>query len=119
MEKQTKYDPLVEPKQINKNIDNRVNNAIIKGMKIQPEDRPQTVEEWLELFQVQPQNIMSQMSQVSRTIMSQMATLNIQGIKPLYQNSVKTFSRNEPNRLFAGTGICIFIVVIYIYISQT
>ncbi|NES71169.1 MAG: GUN4 domain-containing protein, partial [Okeania sp. SIO2D1] len=93
----------------------RLNNAIIKGMEIQPEDRPQTVHEWLTLLQVKPPSIMSQMSQVSGTIMSQMATLNIPGIKPLYQNSVKTFYQGQANILPIGTGILIFIVVTYIY----
>ncbi|MGD1716235.1 hypothetical protein [Dapis sp. BLCC M172] len=40
MGKQSKYDPLVEPKQINKKISDRLNNAILKGTEIQPEDRP-------------------------------------------------------------------------------
>ncbi|WP_287276339.1 MULTISPECIES: hypothetical protein [unclassified Okeania] len=88
---------------------------MIKGMEIQPEYRPQTVQEWLTLLQVQPQSIISQISKVSRTIMSQMATLNIPGIKPLYQNYVKTFDRGETNILLTGTGIFIFIVATYIY----
>ncbi|MDY7005283.1 MAG: hypothetical protein SWX82_15455 [Cyanobacteriota bacterium] len=40
-------------------------------MKIQPEDRPQTVQEWLALLQLQPQSIISQMSQVSQAIIPQ------------------------------------------------
>ncbi|MGD1807146.1 serine/threonine protein kinase [Dapis sp. BLCC M126] len=52
--KQSKYDPLVEPKQINNKISDRLNNAILKGMEIQPEDRPQTMQEWLALLQIQP-----------------------------------------------------------------
>ncbi|NER05574.1 MAG: protein kinase [Okeania sp. SIO3C4] len=115
IKKTGKQDLLVEPKKINTKISDRLNNAIIKAMEIQPEDRPQTVQEWLTLLQVKPQSLMSQISQVSRTIMSQMATLNIPGIKPLYQNSVKTFYQGETNILLIGTGILIFIVVIYIY----
>ena len=98
--KQAKYDPLKAPKQINNKISDRLNNAILKGMEIQPEDRPQTVQEWLALLQIQPQSIMSQMSQVSRTAFSQMATLHIPGMKPLYQNPVKTLSRSEANILY-------------------
>ncbi|NET42251.1 serine/threonine-protein kinase [Okeania sp. SIO2B3] len=115
IKKPGKQDLLIEPKKINTNISDRLNNAIIKGMEIQPEDRPQTVQEWLTLLQVKPPSIMSQMSQVSGKIMSQMATLNIQGIKPLYQNYVKTFYQGEANILPIGTGILIFIVVTYIY----
>ena len=39
------YYLLVEPKQINKKISDRVNYAIIKRMEIEHEDRPQTVQE--------------------------------------------------------------------------
>ncbi|MDJ0518841.1 MAG: serine/threonine-protein kinase [Trichodesmium sp. MO_231.B1] len=115
MGKKAKYDPLVEPKQINNKISDRLNNAILKGMEIQPEDRPQTVQEWLALLQIKPQSIMSQMSQVSRTVFSQMATLNIPGMKPLYQNSVKTFYQGETNGLLNVTGVFVFVVVIYIF----
>ncbi|MDY7007616.1 MAG: serine/threonine-protein kinase [Cyanobacteriota bacterium] len=115
IKKQGKQDLLEEPKKINTKISDRVNNAIMKGMEIQPEDRPKTVQEWLTLLQVKPQSIISQISQVSQTIMSQMATLNIPGIKPLYQNSVKTFYQGEANILPIGAGIFILIVVTYIY----
>ncbi|MGD1716234.1 hypothetical protein [Dapis sp. BLCC M172] len=58
---------------------------------------------------------MSQMSQVSRTAFSQMATLHIPGIKPIYQNPVKTIPRSEANILFTGASIFIFVVTIYIH----
>ncbi|MBW4450484.1 MAG: protein kinase [Spirirestis rafaelensis WJT71-NPBG6] len=41
---------LVEPKKINSSISERVNQAIIKGMEIKPENRPQSIEEWLKLI---------------------------------------------------------------------
>jgi len=41
---------LVEPKEINSSISERVNQAIIKGMEIKPENRPQSIQEWLELL---------------------------------------------------------------------
>ena len=43
--------PLVPPKQINPNISERVNDAILKGMDLKPENRPQSVQEWLALLQ--------------------------------------------------------------------
>ncbi|MEB3339499.1 GUN4 domain-containing protein [Okeania sp.] len=89
-------------------------------MEIQPEDRPQTVQEWLRLLQVKPQNIMSKMSQVSQRIMSQMATLKIPGVQPIYQkyisqNYVKSFYTGEANGLLMGIGVFIFVVIIYIF----
>jgi len=45
-----KNDPIETPKQINSSISDRVNQAILWGMAIEPEDRPQSVQEWLALF---------------------------------------------------------------------
>lgn len=47
--------PLVEPKKINSSISERVNKAIIKGMEIKPENRPQSIEEWLKLIWLEGQ----------------------------------------------------------------
>jgi formylglycine-generating enzyme required for sulfatase activity len=41
--------PLPPPKQFNSGISDRVNDAIIKGMALEQQDRPQTVQEWLKL----------------------------------------------------------------------
>ena len=38
------------PKQLNPKISDRTNTAIFKGMSLNPQDRPQTVSEWLELL---------------------------------------------------------------------
>jgi serine/threonine protein kinase len=38
---------LAEAKKINSSISDRVNHAIIKGMEIKPENRPQSVQDWL------------------------------------------------------------------------
>ncbi|MEG4035823.1 serine/threonine-protein kinase [Microcoleus sp. w1-18aA5] len=43
-------DPLIAPKQINSKISDRVNVAIIKGMELEPNNRPQSVQEWLDLL---------------------------------------------------------------------
>ncbi len=42
--------PLPPPKQFNDKISDRVNDAIIAGMALEPSRRPQTVREWLELL---------------------------------------------------------------------
>lgn len=42
--------PLVLPKQHNPSIREPVNQAILKGMALEAKDRPQSVEEWLNLF---------------------------------------------------------------------
>jgi serine/threonine protein kinase len=43
---------LVPPKQHNSNVSKATNNAILWGMKLEPKDRPQTVQEWLESLDV-------------------------------------------------------------------
>jgi serine/threonine protein kinase len=44
---------LAEVKKINSSIGDRVNHAIIKGMEIKPENRPQSINEWLSLLNIQ------------------------------------------------------------------
>lgn len=41
---------LEPPKQLNPDISDRVNQAILKGMALKPEQRPQTVKDWLALL---------------------------------------------------------------------
>ncbi|MBO3459753.1 MAG: serine/threonine protein kinase [Aetokthonos hydrillicola CCALA 1050] len=48
---------LVEPQKINPSISDRVNRAILKGMEIEPQDRPQLMQEWLELLKEPPQAV--------------------------------------------------------------
>jgi hypothetical protein len=43
---------LETPKQINSSISDRVNKAILKGMEVKSENRPQTIQEWLALLQI-------------------------------------------------------------------
>ena len=43
--------PLEPPQQINSSISDRVNQSILKGMEVKPEDRPPSIQEWLALLQ--------------------------------------------------------------------
>ncbi|NMG19932.1 serine/threonine-protein kinase [Brasilonema bromeliae] len=45
--------PLEPPKHFNRNITDTVNQAIIRGMDLQPNLRPQSVQEWLDLLDVE------------------------------------------------------------------
>ncbi|BAZ68509.1 serine/threonine protein kinase [Fischerella sp. NIES-4106] len=45
-----KKDPLKPPCEINHNISEQVNYAILEGMKLHPDERPQTVQQWLDLL---------------------------------------------------------------------
>lgn len=42
--------PLQPPQQLNPQISDRVNQAILKGMEMKPEERPQSVAEWLTIL---------------------------------------------------------------------
>ena len=41
---------LESPKKLNSNISDRVNQAILKGMELKPENRPQSIQEWLSIL---------------------------------------------------------------------
>jgi formylglycine-generating enzyme required for sulfatase activity/tRNA A-37 threonylcarbamoyl transferase component Bud32 len=57
---------LVPPQKYNPKLSDRINEAILKGLELQPEDRPQTVKAWLEMLkppqppQPQPQQGVAQ-----------------------------------------------------------
>jgi serine/threonine protein kinase len=41
---------LIEPKRINSRISDRLNQAIIQGLELEPKNRPQSMKEWVGLF---------------------------------------------------------------------
>ena len=41
---------LIEPKQLNSKISDKLNKAIIKGLELEPKNRPQSMEKWVALF---------------------------------------------------------------------
>lgn len=43
-------DPLVPPNQVNMRISDKVNQAVLTGMEIEPENRPQSIQDWLALL---------------------------------------------------------------------
>lgn len=49
--------PLKPPKQIVPNLSDRVHNAIIKGMELLPQNRPQSVQDWLKLLASRPSSV--------------------------------------------------------------
>ncbi|MBW4683338.1 MAG: GUN4 domain-containing protein [Microcoleus vaginatus WJT46-NPBG5] len=53
-------DLLKQPAHLNQKISGPVNQAILTGMKVQPEERPQSVQEWLKLFKSDTDNLPSE-----------------------------------------------------------
>ncbi|MBE9059172.1 GUN4 domain-containing protein [Sphaerospermopsis sp. LEGE 08334] len=41
---------LIEPKELNSRISDKLNQAIVKGLELEPINRPQTMKEWVDLF---------------------------------------------------------------------
>ncbi|OBQ41268.1 MAG: hypothetical protein AN485_02905 [Anabaena sp. MDT14b] len=41
---------LIQPKQLNSKISDSLNQAIIKGLELEPKNRPQSIEKWVALF---------------------------------------------------------------------
>ncbi|MBD1939379.1 serine/threonine-protein kinase [Microcoleus sp. FACHB-68] len=58
-------DPLVPPKQLNPEISDRVNAAILEGMALEPENRPQTIPAWFNLLGIELNSKVSSPAQIS------------------------------------------------------
>ena len=69
-----KYAPLAPPKQLNANISDRVNEAILQGMALEPKNRPQSVEQWLKLL---PVSLLDRQDKSITDVGSQFTTLQI------------------------------------------
>ncbi len=52
LERKLHEEPFVEPQQIVPGISDNVNRAILEGMELEPENRPQSMEEWLQLLEI-------------------------------------------------------------------
>ena len=61
--KQNRKDVLIPPKEINQNISDRLNNAIIKGMALKPHQRPQSIQQWLDVIDGKSQNTVGAFTQ--------------------------------------------------------
>ncbi|NEQ69094.1 MAG: protein kinase [Symploca sp. SIO2D2] len=105
--RQSKSDPLIEPQKINREISNGVNKAILKGMALEPQDRPQSVKKWLALLK--PHNSGN----------SQFPTIHIPGIKPLSQISkIKALTQLASNRNFQPWligSVAFLLILLYVY----
>ena len=67
-----RYASLAPPKQLNANISHRLNEAILKGMELEPKNRPQSVERWLELL---PVSLTNHQTELTTNTTSQIHTL--------------------------------------------
>ena len=55
--RQEQNEKLESPKEYNSQISDRLNHAIVKGMSLHSQDRPQSIEDWLELLPKKKQNL--------------------------------------------------------------
>jgi formylglycine-generating enzyme required for sulfatase activity/tRNA A-37 threonylcarbamoyl transferase component Bud32 len=97
--------PLTPPKQHNPRISDRVNQAILKGMALQPKDRPQTVREWLKLLE--PPLFKGGQGGILPTFQFEIVTVNRQGkITSRKRSEAQFFAENM------GGGIILEMVAI-------
>jgi eukaryotic-like serine/threonine-protein kinase len=54
---------LIPPKEINPNISDKVNDAIVKAIELEVNDRPQTIDEWFKMLGIKPPVIASSAKQ--------------------------------------------------------
>ncbi|HAG83012.1 MAG TPA: serine/threonine protein kinase [Cyanobacteria bacterium UBA12227] len=66
---------LIPPKVINPRLSRRVNDAIMKGMRLEPDTRPQTMQEWLDLLGLKPSTSISWFKANAGTVWTVFGTL--------------------------------------------
>jgi len=97
--------PLTPPKQHNPRISDRVSEAILKGMALQPKDRPQTVREWLELLE--PPLFKGGQGGILQTFQFEIVTVNRRGeITSRKRSQAQFFAEN------LGGGVILEMVAI-------
>ena len=85
--------PLTPPKQINPQISDRLNQAILQGMELQPNKRPQSIEKWFDLLGLAYQGksvkiySQSQPRQLSPKTKPKSSVITTQVIKPQHQKN--------------------------------
>ncbi|TAF98409.1 MAG: hypothetical protein EAZ45_20455 [Oscillatoriales cyanobacterium] len=82
--------PLTPPKQHNSEISDRVNAAIIKGMELEPQNRPQSVQEWLDLLI--PQKVALDLGMAKKAETVQLNLLDLVIPKPAAAETTRVIS---------------------------
>ncbi|NES23163.1 MAG: serine/threonine protein kinase, partial [Symploca sp. SIO3E6] len=103
----SKRDPLIEPHKINGKISNRVNQAILQGMALKPQNRPQSVKQWLALLQSPNPG------------MSGSSTIHIPGLKPFSQiiktNALSQLVSNRNFQPWLIGSVVFLLILLYVY----
>ncbi|MBD2410759.1 SUMF1/EgtB/PvdO family nonheme iron enzyme [Nostoc calcicola FACHB-3891] len=100
------------PQQINSNISDRVNQAILKGMELESENRPQTMQEWLESLKEPPVIValINNNSQINKN--SQVNNNQQTLIKPSRRKFIQTVG-------WMGVGLGVVVVAARIFTSSS
>ncbi|WP_277875184.1 Clp protease N-terminal domain-containing protein [Anabaena sphaerica] len=69
-------EPLAPPNKLNPNISDRVHKAILKGLELQSENRPQSVQEWLYLLKI-PEEIISSLVKIENQLQFKNSSLEL------------------------------------------
>ena len=73
-----KVDSLIPPQNFNSAISDELNDAILKGLELYPQNRPQTIAEWLQLLPQNTKNIGKNNS--NKNIINNSVTLNTDNV---------------------------------------
>ncbi|HEY9837575.1 MAG TPA: serine/threonine-protein kinase [Vampirovibrionales bacterium] len=76
----TQTDPLIPPQTLNQTVSDRVNTAILKGLALVPENRPQSIEAWLELLSDGPGDLSPESANLTLAIPEIASSLSAVGM---------------------------------------
>jgi hypothetical protein len=85
--------PLTPPKQHNNKISDRVNAVIIKGMELSPQNRPQSVQEWLDLVMPKQVDNLVMPKEITNLVIPKQVANQVELVMPKQEtNEVKLVS---------------------------
>jgi serine/threonine protein kinase len=116
-------DPLISPQQLNPQISQETNNAILQGMKIFAAERPQSILEWLNLLdkaqnkEVSPTNLTSAIETMPQTTIRENPTLFNNRDNQQQFNSTST-NRQRTNLPWIIAGIATLALAVIFIVSD-
>ncbi|PMB47616.1 protein kinase [Fischerella thermalis CCMEE 5330] len=102
--------PLQQPQYYNPNLSHKVNQAILRGMELQPNLRPQSVQDWLNLLDSEfeedsslpPTQIITTKAHTQTTVLSSQRQWKCINTLKGHANMVQTVAVNSDNQLLAS-----------------
>ena len=91
---------LIEPKQLNPNLSDAINRAILRGMEVEPQNRPTSMQKWLQLLPSVPDAKYSERKSIPQTLkMIETSYRSQEASVPRPPKQVKPSHRSEKYRV--------------------